>query len=237
MMSEFTGDLTKALSKAQGEMKAATFNKVNPHFKNKYADLAAIIDAIRKPLADNGLAWTQSMERTELGLFLVTRLHLGEQWISSNHPLPNGGVTPQAFGSALTYARRYSLSAICGMAADEDEDAEEASKAKATTATAKYGNKPEEFIEHDLQYDTLGNPIDNIPVGQEDIQPMSKAMARPEYAKLLADIKSDADDLHALMLWGKLNANRVATLPADWQVHLRDEFRKKQIELGWKPGK
>ncbi len=63
---------------------------------------------------------------------------------------------------------------------------------------------------------------------------MSKAMGRPEYAKLLADIKSFFD-LEQLTKWGHTNANRVATLPADWQIHLRDEFRSKQIELGWKP--
>ncbi len=235
MMSDQTQDLTKALAKAQGEMKAAVYNKINPHFKNKYADMAAVIDAIRKPFADNGLAWTQAIERTELGTSLITRLHFGEQWISSNHPLPNGGVTPQAFGSALTYARRYSLSALCGIAADEDDDAEEATKAtKATAAAGKYGNKPEDFVEHEIQYDEDGNPIDSIPAGQEGITKLSKAMGRPEYAKLLADIKS-GDDLHALMLWGKLNANRVASLPEDWQVHLRDEYRDKQIELGWKP--
>ncbi len=266
MMSDQTNDLAKALSKAQGEMKAAVYNKINPHFKNKYADMAAVIDAIRKPFADNGLAWTQAIERNELGMFLVTRLHFGEQWISSNHPLPNGGVTPQAFGSALTYARRYSLSALCGIAADEDDDAETTRtiptgsfpgynemltrlqllisahgskelQEKAKEALEKRENphvtKPEDIIEHDLEYDAEGNPVDNIPVGQDGLKPMSKAMARPEYAKLLSDIRSYFD-LEQLTNWGKTNANRVATLPGDWQTILRDEFRSKQIELGWK---
>ncbi len=122
-MSEHIQDLTKALAKAQAEMKPATFDKTNPHFKNKYASLASVIEAVRKPLSDNGIAYTQTEEiLAEFGPILVTRLYLGEQWISSVHALPTG-VTPQVFGSALTYARRQSLQALCGLAADEDDDA------------------------------------------------------------------------------------------------------------------
>lgn len=124
MQSENTADLSAALAKAQGAMKAATFNKTNPHFKNKYADLAAVLDAIRKPLADNGLSVTQTTEIREGGFALVTTLrHATGQWIASEYPLPTAA-KPQELGSALTYARRYSLSAIACIAADDDDDAE-----------------------------------------------------------------------------------------------------------------
>lgn len=124
MQSDNTADLSAALAKAQSTMKAATFNKVNPHFKNKYADLSAVLEAIRKPLADNGLSVTQTTEvRDGGGFVLVTTLrHASGQWIASEYPLPVG--KPQEMGSALTYARRYSLSAIACIAADEDDDAE-----------------------------------------------------------------------------------------------------------------
>jgi hypothetical protein len=126
--SENINELAAALAKAQGSMKAAAFNKTNTHFKNKYADLTAIIDAVRKPLNENGLAFTQSPEMHD-GIFcLVTRLlHSSGQWTSGEYPLPANG-TPQQFGSALTYAKRYSLAAMVGISADDDDDAEAARK-------------------------------------------------------------------------------------------------------------
>ena len=135
MQSEQVDALSKALAAAQGQMKAAAYNRQNPHFKNKYADLAAVWEAIREPLSKNGLSITQTMERVLVGdanhtdLFLRTVLHHGNQWIDSYYPLPSGA-KPQEFGSALTYARRYSLSAIVGIASDEDDDANEANKAE-----------------------------------------------------------------------------------------------------------
>ena len=129
MNSENTNELAKALAIAQGQMKAASFNRINPHFKNKYADLAAIIEAIRDPLSKSGLGRTQIIESDgNGGLHLKTTLwHQSGQWVSSLYPLPVGA-KPQEMGSALTYARRYSLSAIVGIASDEDDDANEAQK-------------------------------------------------------------------------------------------------------------
>jgi hypothetical protein len=137
MQSENTSDLSAALAKAQSVMEAATFNRTNPHFKNKYADLAAVLEAIRKPLADNGLAITQTTEIREGGFVLVTTLrHATGQWISSEYPLPIAA-KPQELGSALTYARRYSLSAIACIAADEDDDAEAARQNGQAASTPK----------------------------------------------------------------------------------------------------
>ncbi len=227
--SEQTSDLDTALSKAQGVMKPAAFDRINPHFKSRYASLASIFEAIRKPFADNGLSVTQTTKSNGAGPVLITRLaHTTGQFIISEYQLPSG-LNPQAMGSARTYARRQEISAVCGVVADEDDDANEA-----TTAVKKYGNKPEEFVENVVQYDEHGQEIGNIPAGEHGLEKMSKAMARPEYANLLADIKN-TKDLHSLQLWGSANANRVATLPDDWQVHLRDEFRSRQIDLGWKP--
>lgn len=137
MQSEQIDQLSTSLSKAQASMKAAIFNKINPHFKNRYADLSAVIDAVRKPLADNGLSVSQVMNMTPDRLTLVTTLmHNSGQWIKSEYPLPLDA-TPQQLGSALTYARRYSLSCIACIAADDDDDAEEATKgSKITEAQA-----------------------------------------------------------------------------------------------------
>lgn len=122
--SEQTQELDAALAKAQGQMGVAKFNSINPHFKNHYADLSALIAAAKKPLADNNLSITQTMEINGNGaLFLVTRLaHASGQWIDSHYPLPSA-VKPQEFGSALTYAKRYSYSSLVCISADEDDDA------------------------------------------------------------------------------------------------------------------
>lgn len=137
MQSENTAELSAALAKAQADMKAATFNRVNPHFKNKYADLSAVLDAIRKPLAANGLAMTQTTEIRDGGFVLVTTLrHSTGQWVASEYPLPSGA-KPQELGSALTYARRYSLSALACIAADDDDDAEGAQASGQTASTPK----------------------------------------------------------------------------------------------------
>src|SRR5512139_2803768 len=132
LQSETTADLSAALVKAQAAMKSAAFNKVNPHFKNRYADLAAIIDAVRKPLTDNNLSFTQTTEVHVDGCFLLvtTLRHASGQWIAGTYPLPRDAKS-QELGSALTYAKRYTLSSITGIAADEDDDAE---------ATRKNGN-------------------------------------------------------------------------------------------------
>jgi hypothetical protein len=127
-MKSETTDLARALSLAQGQMRHATLNKTNPHFKSRYADLASIIDAIRKPLADNNLSVTQIIDvQGELVSLVTLLMHPSGQFIRSVHPLPGGG-TPQAFGSALTYAKRYSLSSMLGISADEDDDANLAEK-------------------------------------------------------------------------------------------------------------
>jgi hypothetical protein len=124
--SESVNEIAAALAKAQSAMKNAPLNKVNPHFKSKFADLASVRDAVIPALTANGIAVVQTLDATIGGdsqHFVVTRLmHASGQWVESLCPIPNGG-DMQKMGSAITYARRYSLSAICGIAADEDDDA------------------------------------------------------------------------------------------------------------------
>lgn len=129
--SETINELATALAAAQAAMTNAPLNKVNPHYKNKYADLAAIRDATLPVLNKHGLALIQTTEISDAGAVLVTRLaHKSGQWIEGVYPLPLQADKPQIMGSALTYARRYAWAAICGITADEDDDAETASKPK-----------------------------------------------------------------------------------------------------------
>jgi len=134
--------LAPALAKAQAELKNATLNKVNPHFKSKYADLAGIRDTVTPVLSKHGLSIIQFTEVTNVGFCLVTMmLHESGQSISGRYPLPELLEKPQAMGSAVTYARRYALSAMCGISAEEDDDGEAAQGANGGRPTSGAGVK------------------------------------------------------------------------------------------------
>ena len=125
--SDTIASLAKALSLAQGEMKAAAMNAVNPFLKNKYADLGSVIEAARPVLVKNGLAFTQLVYRDEACIGVETVLmHASGEWISSRLSVEvgeeRGKSTAQVAGSVITYLRRYALSAILGIYADEDTD-------------------------------------------------------------------------------------------------------------------
>lgn len=121
--SESIKALAAALSKAQGEFDHAKKDVKNEFFKSKYADLASVIDAAKKPLADNGLSVSQVVDMTDTGdLILETILmHTSGEFISGRYPIKPVKQDPQAVGSAITYARRYAFSAITGIAADDDD--------------------------------------------------------------------------------------------------------------------
>lgn len=121
--SEQINELAGALAKAQGEITGALKDSANPFFKSKYSDLASCWDACRAALSKNGLSVTQfptTEEATET--YLVTSLmHSSGQWMRSSLILKSKDDTSQAMGSAITYARRYALCAIVGVAQVDDD--------------------------------------------------------------------------------------------------------------------
>lgn len=122
------GSLAGALAKAQGQIQGAVKDSENPFFKSRYADLASVWDACRKPLSDNALAVIQLAKANDDGVTVTTILaHQSGEWIAEALTLPLKDQTPQAVGSALTYGRRYGLSAMVGIA-PEDDDAEAATQ-------------------------------------------------------------------------------------------------------------
>lgn len=147
LMSDNINELAAALAKAQGVMKNAALNKVNPHFKSRYADLPAVRDAIVPALSANGIAVVQATDMDDSGRVIVetTLMHASGQWLKGRIPVVAERGGPQALGSALTYARRYGLAAMVGIAADEDDDANTAEPAKGdskpTTVTKGGGDK------------------------------------------------------------------------------------------------
>jgi len=130
--SESIAGLAAALAKAQGAMKGAVKDSANPFFKSKYADLASVVEAIRSAFSANGLSYIQTVEPSDKDEVRIetTLLHSSGEWISCGVlALPVSKHDAQGFGSALTYARRYSLSAAVGVA-PEDDDGNAASATK-----------------------------------------------------------------------------------------------------------
>lgn len=124
--SESINEIATALAKAQGQIEGAKKDKKNPHFKNDYADLASVWDACREALTKNGLSVAQSAESSGDGGYGVTTmlLHTSGQWMSGTLYLRPAKDDPQGAGSCLTYARRFALSAMVGVApADDDGNA------------------------------------------------------------------------------------------------------------------
>lgn len=122
--SEQINELAAALAKAQAQIQPAKKENVNPAFKSKYADLASVWDACREPLTANGLAVVQMpTDCAEAGrvALVTTLLHSSGQWISSMVSTRIVKDDPQGVGSALTYLRRYALSAMVGVAPDDDD--------------------------------------------------------------------------------------------------------------------
>jgi hypothetical protein len=128
--------IAAALVKAQREFGPALKDKTNPAFRSKYADLGACIEAVIDALNTAGIALIQKQHPHEGGVTVETIfLHeSGEQFSAGMLSVPAAKQDPQGYGSALTYARRYSLMAACGIA-PEDDDGNAGSKPAAKTAT------------------------------------------------------------------------------------------------------
>lgn len=138
--SESIATLAKALNLFQGELKPVPKESINPFFKHKYADISTIWEASRPLLAKHGFAIAQLPTVENNQIVLTTLLmHISGEWLSSDLLVtPVKLNDPQAVGSALTYARRYALSAILGICSEEDDDAEMVvSRTKKDTPVAK----------------------------------------------------------------------------------------------------
>lgn len=121
-MSDTITELATALAKAQGAMEDASKSETNPHFKSKYADLAAVREVVRAPLAANDLSVVQAA-RTNAGEVEVETmlLHKSGEYIAETLSLPVSKRDAQGIGSAISYGRRYGLMSLLGLAAADDD--------------------------------------------------------------------------------------------------------------------
>lgn len=113
--------IVSALAAAQSEMDALTKNATNPHFRAKYADLAAVVSACLPALNKHGIALIQPVGEDELGRFVETVLMHETGELRCRVPLVVSKNDAQGFGSALTYARRYGLMSMVGLAPEDDD--------------------------------------------------------------------------------------------------------------------
>lgn len=122
--------LSKAMAAAFGEIEGAEKGRTNPHFKSRYADLAAVTDAIKPALAKRGLWYRQVLHNLDGGVGVETVIHheSGESLSCGVIFVPASKHDAQGYGSAITYGRRYSLQAAFGVC-PEDDDGNSATKA------------------------------------------------------------------------------------------------------------
>ena len=175
--SESIKEIAAAMNKAQAEMTAAKKDAKNPFFKSKYADLGSVILALKEAFANNGLSFMQSPFMTDGGVGVETLImHSSGEWLEGELTLPLDKPTPQAAGSAITYARRYALQSMAGIPSADDD-------AEFTMARNK---KPEPVIS-DEQYEKLIEACVDADVLTEDIC----KIARIKYLKDLQASKFD----------------------------------------------
>ena len=124
MQSEQVNEIAAALAKAQGAISNPALDGINPHFKSKYSTLAAICNAGKAALSENGIACVQKGIDCENGVKIETIFyHSSGQWLSAGVvSVPADKFNAHGLGSALTYARRYALSMALGVAGEADDD-------------------------------------------------------------------------------------------------------------------
>lgn len=209
--SEQIDQLAAALATAQGQFANPARNREvdiktqsGSSYKFRYATLDAIMDAVRKPMADNGLSLTHTLSNGDGKYRLVTTLmHKSGQWLESEQPIMTEKPGNQAFGSALTYGRRYAVTALLGICADEDDDANSADGNEVKSTTDRGKPKPPDKGEPDevLKWATaISNAIKQSP-SLTDLADLDRAIGvkskeygdrlNPEWVKRLKALVDD----------------------------------------------
>lgn len=183
--SEQINELATALAKAQGEMENAAKDKLNPHFRSKYADLGNVWDAIREPLSRHGLSVVQLPFTDESGTVRLSTmiLHASGQFLEADYALPPTKPDAQGYGSAITYMKRYALTGL-GIA-PEDDDGNAASarsgNAPSSRAAEPRGETPakaEDAITAFLKRDVLTIPVRGAKAGHPEWKDWDAAMRK-----------------------------------------------------------
>lgn len=186
--TKIEASLASAMAAAFAEIEAATKSANNPHFKTKYADLGAVIDAVKPPLIKHGLFFTQRCHPCDNGVSVETVLHHagGEELSLGTLYVPANKQDAQGFGSALTYARRYGLMTAFGVPAEDDDG----NAAARSTAADK--------LIDDGQWATITQMIEATGTDAQSFcaylkVPSIKAIPASKYDAAFAALKAKAD--------------------------------------------
>lgn len=192
-------DIATALVKAKMAFSPALKEKTNPAYRSKYADLGACLEAVNDALLENGIFLYQETAECSDGVVVESVfLHVsGESIRSGKLHVPAAKHDAQGYGSALTYARRYSLMAACGIA-PEDDDGNAAAKAPANKHT------PVKAAMQSVQIDAeQAEYLKNLAA---ELVNMVEVEGKPEEAyELLSGSRLDSDD--KVFLWDVLAPN------------------------------
>lgn len=205
--SDTIKELAAAMAKAQGQIKGAIKDSANPFFKSKYADLSSVVEAIREAFASNGLSYVQRVEPSEKDEVRVETviLHASGEWLSCGVlALPVSKQDAQGFGSALTYARRYGLSAACGVA-PEDDDGNAATKAAPKPASAKSVAQAE--------WEDLDANTQNWLQGIADCIRLELETKGPEAAVKLGEEQGLSHE-HTIAMWSRFSSKEKSAMKA-----------------------
>jgi len=185
--SEIIDQIVPALIKARSKFKAAVKDAKNDQFKKNgqgsgYATLDSVIDAVTDAFLENGIYYTQQTDIVDDRTVLYTRfLHSSGQWIGGCYPVHPVKNDPQGEGSALTYARRYALMALAGIA-PEDDDGNAASKAAKRQGDNALSGQPRSGVwndytnEHRVELEKLAANISEY-MDMSDVQGAHEAVA------------------------------------------------------------
>lgn len=188
--SENIDQLATALASAQSEMKNAKLNKVNPHFKSKYADLAEVLNTVRPVYSKHGIAIVQSTG-FDGGMVSVTTalVHKDGGYITSVASCTPAKTDGQGIGASTTYLRRYSLAAACGVA-QEDLDGNDSAHNRPAAAPAKPSNQLLDLLAA-TEDATSEEVLRNLYKATESLVEHEKGEARKAIVQKRSTIKKD----------------------------------------------
>lgn len=149
--SESLKEFAPAFLAAQMQMQGAKKDATNPHFNRAYSDFASVVDAVKGPLNDAGIAYLQLARTTDVGVEIETVLmHKSGEFYSETLLIPVQKRDAQAVGSAISYGKRYGLQSICGIASEDDDgNAASGPRSRQTSDDRRHRDvqKPEQRVE------------------------------------------------------------------------------------------
>jgi hypothetical protein len=227
--------IAKAFVQAKKEFAPALKTSSNPHFKSKYVDLAACLEAVNEALLNAGIAVIQETSESDTGVIVETVfLHeSGETLRGGKLHVPAAKHDPQGYGSALTYARRYSIMAACGIAG-EDDDGNAASRPKSKAGNpldqiASASVRPKQAASYPLWIKKEEEPVSVHSDYASWVDAFIGLIDRVESSKKIANARDKMTKMREIKETNQLTVN---DLPIDLGQKLSEDYQHRIRRLG-----